>query len=103
MTRNGRNRPVFPLVPTARGYTKLAEYFAKNGDLEFLATQSGCYEVSGVKMVSVSHREIRQNRMNIIESDVANLKYAFASYLTNAVNMFSGCDVVDTKMRMGFG
>ena len=34
VTRNGGNRWVFPLSPTARGFTKLEEYFAKMGNCD---------------------------------------------------------------------
>ena len=83
-----------PPFPTARGYTKLEEYFAEMGnfDLEVLAVKADFGEMPEVKKVSVSTRERRQNRMNTIARSVGNLKDMFISYLTKSVNMFSGCE-----------
>ena len=48
MTRSGWNRLVCPLAPTARGYTKLEEYFAKmgNSDLDVLSTRADFSDIS---------------------------------------------------------
>ena len=73
---NGRNRWVFPLSPTARGYTKLEEYSARmrNYDLEVLAVQSGFGGISEVGKAPAPKQESGKNSMRIVESDVANLK-----------------------------
>ena len=58
MTRNGGNRWVFSLAPTARGYTKLGEYFAKiwHFDIDVLAVRADFGDISGVWNVATSTR-----------------------------------------------
>ena len=56
----------------------------------------------GVTEVSVPRKGRRKKRANAIEGDVANLKDISVRYLTESVNMFSGCAGADRKkMSMG--
>ena len=82
MTRNVGNRWVFPLPPTARGYTKLGEYSSEMGncDLEVLATHADVGGISEVRKASAAKKEGWEHRMRIIESDFANIIDIFARY-----------------------
>ena len=86
----GGSNWVFPLSPTARGDTKLKEYFAKvrNIELEVLEAQSGFGEISDVNVVSLPKQQSKI-RMDSIENDMSDLEDKFARYQTRAANMFS--------------
>ena len=79
MTRSVKKPWVSPLPPTARGYTKLEEYFAKmrNGDLEVLATQSDFGVISEVKKAASPIRDRWKSRINNVGNAVESSTYMF--------------------------
>ena len=97
----GGSNWVFPLSPTARGDTKLKEYFAKvrNIELEVLEAQSGFGEISDVNVVSLPKQQSKI-RMDSIENDMSDLEDKFARYQTRAANMFSWREMVGRRAML---
>ena len=97
MARNTKNRWVYPLAPTARGYTTLEGYSVKMGnyDLVSIGAHADFDSILDVRRVSTSKQERRRNRINYVESAIAHMEDTFTSCSKKAVNMFARNDMAD--------
>ena len=69
MAENGKNRRVFPLAPTARGYTISGEYITQVGDREIvvLPVQADLASDSELPNVSKSKQDMVGGKLAISE------------------------------------
>ena len=103
MARNGgKSMRIPPRSNFARLY-EIGVVFRENEniDLEILEVPADFGYIPGVREVPASKQERVKNRMGEIENSMGNLKLTFASYLTEASNMFlQGKWRVERKCRM---